>query len=383
MATLVSLVLIALCGRQLGAEELKVQTIRAPDGGLQPQAQVDSRGQVHLIYFAGDPMHGDVFYVRSDDGLSTFSKPIRVNSQPGSVVITGTVRGPHLSIGKGDRVHVAWMGSDKSEPKAMGNAAPMLYTRMNDAGDGFAPQRNVIQKQPGLDGGGSVAADLEGNVYVAWHAPANGKEEADRQVWLARSRDEGKTFSAETPAIPRRTGTCACCGMQIIALGKGKVYIVFRSASEMVHRDIYLLASNDYGRTFAVAAVDPWKIGTCVMSTAALAQSAGTVLASWETEEQIYATVLTPDMRKPQNPLPMPGPGGHRKHPAVAIGADGNYLVAWTEGTGWNKGGSVAWQSFNKEGRPLRGTAGRAEGLPAWGVPATVALRDGSFRVIF
>ena len=36
----------------------------------------------------------------------------------------------------------------------------MLYTRLNDTGDAFEPQRNVIQKRVGLDGGGSVAADL-------------------------------------------------------------------------------------------------------------------------------------------------------------------------------------------------------------------------------
>ncbi len=375
--------LILLRGQRACAEGVKIDTVRAPNGGLQPQAQIDSRGRVHLIYFSGDAMHGDVFYVRSDDGLSTFSKPLRVNSQPESVVITGTIRGPHLAIGKGDRVHVAWMGSNKSEPKAMGNAIPMLYTRITATGDGFEPQRNIIQKQPGLDGGGSVAADLDGNVYVAWHAPANGKDEADRHVWVARSRDEGKTFSAETLAIAKKTGTCACCGMQIIALGKGKVYIVFRSASEMVHRDIYLLVSSDYAKTFTVGAIDPWKIGTCVMSTAAFAASGETVLACWETEEQIYATLLTPNADKPQGPLPMPGAGGHRKHPASAISANGNYLVAWTEGTGWNKGGSVAWQAFNSEGRALQGTAGRAEGLPVWGVPAVIALPDGSFRVIF
>lgn len=56
----------------------------------------------------------------------------------------------------------------------------MLYTRLNDAGDGFEPQRNVIQKRPGLDGGGSIAADAEGNVYVAWHAPNVNKGEVER-----------------------------------------------------------------------------------------------------------------------------------------------------------------------------------------------------------
>ena len=68
--------------------------------------------------------------------------------------------------------HVAWMGSNQAEPKADGGTAtPMLYSRLDDAGTCFEPQRNIIQAHPGLDGGGSVAADPLGNVYVTWHAP--------------------------------------------------------------------------------------------------------------------------------------------------------------------------------------------------------------------
>ena len=55
-----------------------------------------------------------------------------------------------------------------------GKRVPMLYTRMNVAGNGFEPERNVIRTRYGLDGGGSVAADVDGNVWVAWHAPEKG-----------------------------------------------------------------------------------------------------------------------------------------------------------------------------------------------------------------
>src|SRR5262245_43348695 len=70
----------------------KVTLLRVPDRGIQPQLAVDAKGIVHLIYFRGEPMHGDVFYVRSEDG-ARFSRLLRVNSQPGSVIATGTIRG--------------------------------------------------------------------------------------------------------------------------------------------------------------------------------------------------------------------------------------------------------------------------------------------------
>ena len=407
-----------------------VRVTRLPNGGIQPQAATDHDGVTHVIYFSGEPMYGDVFYVRSADGGASFSKPIRVNSQPGSVIATGTVRGAHMAVGRNDRVHVAWMGSGKAEPKAAGKASPMLYTRLNDAGDGFEPQRNVIQRRPGLDGGGSVAADAEGNVYVAWHAPQlhksdpgrhdhdtqrghapahvkgatgeagrhvndhdahkahaaahskGGTGEADRHVWVARSSNDGRTFAAEVPANPKPTGVCACCGMRIFADGGG-VYILYRSATDMVHRDMHLLVSRDHAATFEDLKAHPWTIGKCVMSTAAFSGGAGAVVAAWETREQVYFSKWSKDASTAPAESPAPGTGQNRKHPAVAVGPDGRFVLAWTEGTGWNKGGAIRWQAFEKDGHPVEGGAGQLDGLPAWSVPAVVAAPGGSFRIIF
>ena len=126
----------------------QVTTQRVPESGLAPQAATDSKGSAHLIYFKGDPQHGDIFYIRSNDGGKTFTQSLRVNSQPNSALIMGTVRYPQIAIGRDDRVHIAWMGSSTATPKAkvidVGNPAPMLYSRLNDQGDAFEPQRNLI-----------------------------------------------------------------------------------------------------------------------------------------------------------------------------------------------------------------------------------------------
>src|SRR4051812_41875053 len=97
----------------------KVTLLRVPDRGLQPQAASDATGVVHLIYFRGDPRGGDIFYTRSEKG-GAFSRPLRVNSAPGSAVAVGNIRGAQLAVGKNGRAHVAWMGSARAEPKAPG-----------------------------------------------------------------------------------------------------------------------------------------------------------------------------------------------------------------------------------------------------------------------
>src|SRR5262249_46685169 len=80
------------------AEAQRVTLLRTPGGGIQPQAAVDSKGVVHLIYYKGDPGGGDVFYVRQKPGMETFSKPIQVNSQSGSAIAAGTIRGAQLAV---------------------------------------------------------------------------------------------------------------------------------------------------------------------------------------------------------------------------------------------------------------------------------------------
>jgi hypothetical protein len=360
----------------------KVTLSRVPGQGIQPQVAVDGKGTVHLIYFAGEANGGDIFYVRSEGG-EHFSPPLRVNSRAGSAIAIGNIRGAHLAVGKNGRLHIAWMGSAKSEPRAPGNATPMLYARLNDAGTAFEPERNVIQSAVGLDGGGSVAADGAGNVYVVWHAPEpNTKGEASRCVWVARSTDEGKTFAREERATTEPTGACGCCGMRAFADAQGGVYVLYRSATDGIHRDMYLLASSNRGAGFQYQKVGPWEISGCPMSTAAFGESAGTVFAAWETDGQVYYTRIDSKTGERSAPVAAPGAGKGRKHPVVAGNRAGETILVWTEGMGWNRGGSLVWQVFDKAGKPTE-DKGQVGGVPVWSLAAVFPRLNGGFTIIY
>lgn len=45
----------------------RLRVIRVPNGGIQPEVAVDSTGMVQIVYFKGEPGHGDLFYVHSKD----------------------------------------------------------------------------------------------------------------------------------------------------------------------------------------------------------------------------------------------------------------------------------------------------------------------------
>jgi hypothetical protein len=372
---------LLLClGLPLGAcGSALVTLVRMPDGGIQPQALIDRQGVVHSIYYKGDAGNGDIFYVRQLPDQKTFSKPIKVNTRPGSAMVMGTIRGAQLALGRNGRVHVAWNGHAPTNGSYM--EAPMLYTRLNDSGTAFESERDVITSARGLDGGGSVAADDQGNVYVMWHAPRPGNTngEAGRAVFVARSTDDGKTFAPENLATTKPTGACGCCGMKAFADSDGNVFALYRAASEMTNRDETLLVSHNHGADFEVAYAHGWKIAACPMSSAFLSDTKTGVLAAAETHGRVFFIRMDPKNGKVSEPVSPPTKG---KHPVVVGNAQGEVLLAWTEGTGWNQGGAVAWQVYDEAGNPTS-EKGRTEGVPTWGLVTAVAKPDNSFIIIY
>jgi hypothetical protein len=357
---------------------------RVPNGGIQPQTAVDDHGTVHLIYFRGDPSHGDVFYVRSTDGGATFSSPLQVNHQPGSAIATGTVRGAQIAVGRHGRVHVAWNGSGSAGPKLSSRGVPLLYARLDEAGTGFEAERNIIQQASGIDGGSTVTADRAGHVYVVWHAPGPGeKGEEHRRVWIARSSDDGRTFEDEIAVSQPSTGVCGCCALGAFADSHATVYVLYRSAFATVNRDMHLLLSQDLARHFTSALVDRWNVGACVMSTQAFAEGPSAVLTAWETQGQVYFGHIDATTGQVGHVTGAPGADRTRKHPALAVDAGGNTLFAWTEGAAWNRGGSAAWQVFDSSGQ-VEANGGRADGVvPVWGLVSAYERPGGGFAVVY
>lgn len=356
-----------------------VELRRVPEGGIQPQVAVAEDGSVHALYFKGDPQGGDLFYIHSADGTA-FSAPFRVNTIPGSAIAIGNIRGAHIAVGRNKAVYVAWNGSPRAA-HANGERVPMLFTRLNQSQTAFEPERNLIASAYGLDGGGGVAADRSGRVFVFWHAPAPAsKGEQNRRIWMARSQDDGKTFEHERMAWNEATGACGCCSLNAAADQSGRVFVLFRSADAMVHRDMYLLKSDNHAGTFTGAKISPWTVGYCVMSSEAFAATPKGILMAWETEKKVHFGLATSGSTKvTDNPA---SSGTAQKYPTLAFNKQGLDLVAWTEGMAWKHGGSLHWQLFDGSAKGV-GAQGAVNGVPAWSLVAAYARRDGSFVIFY
>jgi hypothetical protein len=75
-------------------------------------------------------------------------------------------------------------------------------------------------------------------------------------------------------------------------------------------------------------------------------------------------------------------PERQAKYPVAVANSRGETLFVWAEGTGWNKGGTVAFQLFDKEDKPL-GEQSRVEGLKPWSLPTAFAESNGDFVIVY
>lgn len=354
-----------------------VEIVPVPDGGIQPQAVVDATGTIHLIYFKGVPAGGDLFYVRRRAADAAFSTPLRVNNHAGTAIATGSVRGGQIALGRAGWIHIAWNGSRPIERDGV-TQTPMWYARLAPGGAGFDPQRAIGSQTTHLDGGGSVAADPGGRVYVAWHAAGLEEGEPHRRIYVAASTNDGARFDAER-AFANEGGACGCCGLETLADSRGRLQVLYRSAGGGVHRDAMWMTVGSRGASAPVL-LQAWELPACPMTTFAMARAPGGIVAAWETQQQIYSALLNPEERQVSPVTAMAG-SGIRKHPSVAINAGGDRLIAWTEGTAWARGGSVAWELRNARGDRVASEA-NAGAVPVWGLVSAIARPDGTFVIL-
>jgi hypothetical protein len=114
------------------------------------------------------------------------------------------------------------------------------------------------------------------------------------------------------------------------------------------------------------------------MSSMGFTESAGTTLAAWETGGQVFYRKALGGTQ----PIPAPGEAKGRKHPRMAMNQRGETLLIWTEGTGWQRGGSLAWQLFDRQGKALS-EKGTMAGVPAWSFAAVTVAADGGFTILY
>jgi hypothetical protein len=356
----------------------RVDHLAVPDGGIQPQAAIDTRGTIHLIYYKGPSSGGDLFYVRRGARDTAFSAPLRVNSEAGSAIAAGAVRGGRLALGRDGWVHVAWNAAHAVEHDGA-TITPMWYARLAPGARAFEAQRAIGTHTKNLDGGGTVAADASGHVFVVWHAAGDQEGETHRQMFVAESSDDGTHFAADR-VLATPGGACGCCGAAALVDGEKRLQILYRSATDGVHRDPSWMTVTAQGASNPVH-LQAWNLPACPMTTFALARANDGLVAAWMVEQQIFTADLDAGTHMATAPSPMSGSAA-RNHPALAVNAAGDRLFAWIEGANRSRDGTAAWELRDARGHRLASLAD-AGTTPPLSLIGAIARPDGSFALVY
>jgi hypothetical protein len=345
-----------LAAMAVAARPADVRSVAIPGGGVAPDAAVDSKGVTHIVFGRGS----DAYYTRSTDNGKTLSAPLRINTTDSNAGI-GRERGPKLALGKGDSVHVAWIG-----PRGKG----AWYTRLDGAK--FAAERDLNDGGKPVDGV-TVATDARGRVMVFWidsRLPPEPSSPVSHHIFYALSEDNGANFAdsrrmqSEYPGI-----ACACCNLEAAGDAAGVVRLAFRGGYQAL-RDFQLVETRD-GRNFTWQEVhkDGWKLEGCPMSGADLRPDfPGGPAVAWMSQGDVYYRIGKGPRLAPAAPKTV-----NRNYPLLLANKAGDRLLAWTEGM------EIRWELTGADGKVRSGVE---KNLTHQSRPGGFTGTDGNFYLI-
>ena len=171
----------------------------------------------------------DVFFSKSSDYGTSFSKPINLSNS--------TLNTVDSAIGVFENnVYVIWNDMTKSSTN-------IFFAKSEDNGQTFGNPINLSNTAgtPIINRDGSLATS-DGNIFLVWYD----ESEEENYIYFTKSTDEGLTFS--TPINLGQSSETTKYA-QVVANGKN-VYVVWQDHSQG-NGEIFLRESNDYGATFS------------------------------------------------------------------------------------------------------------------------------------
>ena len=243
-------------------------------GAKQPQVAVDPAGTTFVAF----GKENSVFVTRSADGGKTFESPTRVGGF--EKLALGMRRGPRIVAGKSSLVVSAISPTE-------GN----LYSwySENDGRDWSEPARINSVARSAREGLQGMAGNEDGLVFSVWLDLRNHRT----QLWGARSVDGGKTWAPNIQIYQSPDNSiCECCHPSAAVTKDGTIVVIWRNWLDG-NRDMYLARSEDAGKTFGSArklGSGSWALRACPMDGGSLVISSNEVVSVWRRGHQLFAT---------------------------------------------------------------------------------------------
>lgn len=264
-------------------ELLSLVHVTSEHENVKPFVVARPRGGVYVAWAQKNGDRTAILLARSADG-EKFDPPVRL-SPDGMDLDLGAENGPNVAVGPKGEIYVVWAAgwwaasktkspSDQSTKKS--NAPKSNASHAGHSGHGGAPQRpanlNIWLAKSSDDGGTfsnplkvnddlggaehrfpTVAVDERGNVIVAWLDKRKSSSERPNycRVFISKSTDGGATFSRNVDATELQANSiCHCCRIALAVHPTRGVFAAFRNDIDDL-RDMFLVRSSDGAAPFS------------------------------------------------------------------------------------------------------------------------------------
>lgn len=363
-----------------------VRFARVPEGGVQPRVEA-FEGALAVLYFKGDPDHGDLFLARSKDEARTFEPSLRVNAEPGTVLGQESGHSGSLGVGPDGRAHLLWVA---------GGEQPRLCYARERAEGGLDPVQD-LGSPAGLRPTTALAIDASGSVHAFYvasdSAPAEG-EAAGLRVWMRVSAD-GSAFSDPVTIDNPRDGVSmgSAIAARIDRRG-GTAFVLYVTAGRRGGPEVRLLSRVEGGPKFVSKMIEPATRKAEARARPSLSpewspkpgSKFSFVFASWDTFGRVFWGSIDPEENVLAGGLPLTpkGDGLTRRSRATFLASGSEFLLTWLEQPKGEREAPavVAWQVWFAEGL-LAMDWGRAPETTASSFPAVFANEPRGFTILY
>ena len=296
-------------------------------------AAVDAQGR---IWIASKEGSGDAQYVvlqMSEDGGKTWSAIRRIQAQPEAISADGENR-PKIAFGTKGELYVAYT---KPLPKPYTGEIRFVRS-LDGGTTFSAPITVHANRDLITHRFESMIVDRSGRIYIAWidkrdlvAAAARKEKYAGAALYYAVSEDNGASFKGDYKIADH---TCECCRIALALKADGKPVALWRHVFDSNIRDHAMAELTPSGKTSSImrATFENWRIDACPHHGPSLAYAAdGTRHQVWfnvkDDEGGAFYASASP-AGKLSTPLKLGS--AQAAHPDVAV--DGkDVVVAWKQ----------------------------------------------------
>ncbi|WP_165940193.1 sialidase family protein [Dyadobacter psychrotolerans] len=275
--------------------------------GSQPEIAIDENGTVRIVYGVKNGDHKDLYFVSSNDGGKSFSKPD----------LLGNFSKMGLGMGRGPQIVTTAEYTVVTVGDHNGDLFSMRLTNADNQWS--APVKVTDTDSTAKEALSGLSAGKGNDVYTVWLDSRLG----NNNLYGSLSRDGGLTWEKNQLIYQgEQKGICDCCKPTVSFDQSGSMHVMFRNKLDGA-RNMYLISSKDNGKHFSTAqklGTGDFMIDGCPMDGGDLAADEnGKVTTVWRRQLEVY-------IAEPEKP-------------EIKLGAGRTPVILQT-----GKGPAIAWQ---------------------------------------